>query len=99
MVGRVVRDEDDARRLVAEWTASRKLMGEWCKWKGVSRQSLQWWRLRIVGVEAAGVIRVAEVVLPTPSPEYRILLGNGREVVVGNFDAVVLGRLLAVVDA
>ena len=39
------------------------------------------------------------MVLPPPSPEYRIVLANGREVVVGAFESEQLRALLAVVDA
>ena len=45
-----------------------------------------------------GVLRVAEVVLPAGGPEYRIVLGNGREVVVGEFEPEALRQLLEIVD-
>jgi hypothetical protein len=100
MAGRVVRDEEDAEKLIAQWMASREPMSVWCKRNGVSRHSLQWWRSPGVGGgSATGVVRVAEVVLPRPGPEYRIVLGNGREVVVADFEPEALRRLLAVVEA
>lgn len=94
---RSVRDEEDARDLLARWEGSRKRLGVWCRENGIARQSLQWWRGRATA--SGTVVRVAEVVLPPPSPEYRIVLANGREVVVGAFDPDQLRVLLAVVDA
>jgi hypothetical protein len=94
---RSVRDEEDARELLRRWEASGESMGAWCRKNGVARQSLQWWRGRLPA--AGAVVRVAEVVLPRPGPEYRIVLGNGREVVVGAFHPDQLRELLAVVDA
>ena len=96
---RVVRDEGDARELLARWRQSGENMAEWCRANGVVRQSLQWWRGRRTDVVDHGVVRVAEVVLPPGGPEYRIVLGNGREVVVGEFEPEALRRLLDVVDS
>jgi hypothetical protein len=95
---RRVRDEGDARELLARWRESGESMAEWCRANGVVRQSLQWWRGRRTDVGDQGVVRVAEVVLPAGGPEYRIVLGNGREVVVGEFEPEALRRLLEVVD-
>jgi hypothetical protein len=94
---RRVRDAEDARRLVEQWEDSGESLGDWCSRNGIVRQSLQWWRGPCAGSGSA-VLRVAEVVLPPPPPEYRIVLTNGREIVVGNFEPDVLSDLLAVVD-
>ncbi len=99
---RVVRDEGDAQELLARWRESGESMAEWCRANGVVRQSLQWWRWRRLdddGSSAQGVVRVAEIVLPAGAPEYRIVLGNGRAVVVGEFEPEALRRLLEVVDS
>ena len=96
---RVVRDEGDARELLARWRRSGESMAQWCRANGVVRQSLQWWRWRQPEGGGAGVVRVAEVVLPPTAPEYRIVLGDGREVVVGEFEPEALRRLLDVVDS
>jgi transposase-like protein len=94
---RRVRDAEDARRLVEQWADSGLSMAAWCAQNGIVRQSLQWWRGPGAG-SASAVMRVAEVVLPSPPPEYRIVLTNGREVIVGDFAPDVLSDLLAVVD-
>lgn len=97
---RVVRDEGDARELLARWRQSGEGLAEWCRANGIVRQSMQWWRARRLDDEGRpGVVRVAEIVLPANGPEYRIVLGNGRAVVVGEFDADALRRLLEVVDS
>jgi hypothetical protein len=96
---RVVRDMEDARDLVQRWRDSREGLAAWCEREGVSRQSMQWWRIRVEGETGGGVVRVAEVVLRDRAAAYRVVLGNGREVVVDDgFDDSVLSRLLAVVD-
>jgi hypothetical protein len=104
-VRRCVKDERDARELLARWEDSGERLGLWAHQNGLSRQSLQWWRARVEGARgAATTIRLAEVVLPRESPAeeavYRVRMANGREVVVDRrFNSDVLGRLLDVVDS
>jgi hypothetical protein len=98
---RRVRDTEDAHDLVARWKESGEPLGSWCERNGIVRQSLQWWRGRGAG-SASGVgtvVRVAEVVLAAPAAEYRIVLTNGREIMVGDFEFDVLADLIAVVES
>ena len=93
---RTVRDAEDAHDLLERWKCSGELMGAGCERHGVTRHSLQWWRR-----SGSSVLRVAEVVLssPVPTTEYRLILTNGRELVVGaSFDADAVRRLVEAVD-
>jgi hypothetical protein len=91
-----VRNAADAEDLLGRWRLSGEGLTAWCVRQGVSRQSLQWWRRSGDGA----VVRVAEVVVSAPSSiEYRVVLANGRELVLGpRFDDAVVRRLLDLVD-
>lgn len=104
--GRPVRDEADARALLAAIATSRVPLARWCEENDVNRWSLYHWRSKLDQQDRAGhrpALRLAEVDLPAPRPPAAplsiVLPGGLRVEVPADFDEDALLRLLRVVAA
>lgn len=91
--GRRVRDEGDARELLAAAAASGEPLKPWCQSHGVNPHSLYWWRSKLGRHQtsrrrtrrhprlqrALEAVPVAEVTLALPlrAPRYELVLPNG----------------------
>lgn len=108
--GRRVRDEADARALLAAISASSQRLKPWCQSNGVNPHSLYWWRSKLGRQRHGGrrhprlqraleAVPVAEVklALPPRAPRYELALPNGLTLRVDSgFEAEAVERLLAV---
>lgn len=105
---RRVRDEADARALLAQVRASGLPLKTWCDTHDVSAHSLYWWRVklgnaggargrgRVVAPEEVPVVEVSLQGVSEPVC-YEVVLPNRVVVRVdGRFEAPVLQRLLSV---
>ena len=110
---RCVRDEGDARDLLAQARSSGLPLRTWCHTNGISPGSLYWWRTKLQSggarrgrrCAAPEAVRVAEVCVPhTESParppsHYELELPNQVRIRLDeHFDATALERLLSVVS-
>ena len=103
---RNVRDEADARSLLADVLASGQPLKPWCRAHNINAHSLYGWRTKLFGARvrrpppvAPEDVPVAEVSIPrSPEPiRYEVELPNRVVVRVdGRFEAPVLQRLLSV---
>ena len=103
---RNVRDEADARSLLADVLASGQPLKPWCRAHNINAHSLYWWRTKLFGATvrrpapvAPEDVPVVEVSIPrAPEPiRYEVELPNRVVVRVdGRFDVPVLQRLLSV---
>lgn len=101
-VGRKVRDGNEARELLAAWSASDEPMADWCAARRINWYSLSAYKgwpgrrgVRFVELE----VEPTAVVHQRPAPSrYRVVLGERAVEVDQDFDDDVLRRLVRVVE-
>ena len=101
VVGR--RSREEAERLVSEFEQSGMTRAAFCRGRGVSAHTLDYYRRKLANQKQprTGQLLPVELVgaLPARSTHLRVELANGRRIAVEEgFDALLLRRLIAVLE-
>lgn len=94
------RSREEAERLVREFEQSGMTRVAFCREREIRPHTLDYYRRKLGNPEPAQLLPVELVgALPVRSSHLRVELANGRRIAVENgFDAVLLRRLLAVLE-
>jgi hypothetical protein len=102
------------RGMIAAWARSGLSQAEYCRRQGIQAVTFSWWKRRLSQAEVgagdrrqdrfrSAAVKAGFVEVRVPQltrAAYEVVLPGGRTVrVPGDFDAQVLGRLIAVVEA
>jgi|WetSurMetagenome_2_1015567.scaffolds.fasta_scaffold237181_3 hypothetical protein len=96
---RRVRDEGEARNLLAQQRLSGLSLRDWCNVEGIKAHSLAWWKIRLQD-SAIRLVEVTPMTPPAAHPEARYIVhvGDLAIEVSDDFKEDTLGRLLDVLS-
>lgn len=99
MEARKIKNREDAESCLAAASASGCTPTQWAHANGVNARSLQRRRVLLGGVARRDPVRLVELVAApsAPATTYRVRCGAFEVALSGDFDDLVLGRLLRVV--
>ena len=99
------RSQEEWEQIINEYASSNESLAGFCRRRGVSDGSFQYWRARLerqAGSPAAEPLAVDRYVLSQspPSARYEIRLSNGRSITVtGGFNPTELAGLVSLLEA